>query len=544
MKKYIFLTVVILTALGCNKEFLDRTPHDSLSSNKVWVSDKNAQTAVDGIYSSFARGAMYNFYYYITNIGPDGFGWVRGTAGLTQAQGQATTLDGIFLSQYYLFYRTIRYANDAIANLPDNENLTKEKADRMLGEAKFLRGLCYFYLWDLYGGVILLDKPVSPSETYLPRNTAEEVRDFVIKDFSDAIDLLPVSYPDADNGRATKGAAIAMLGKTYLYAKQWDKAAEQLGKLMTSPYSYKLVDDYADLFNYKTQPNTESVFDIQYIMLPGYGSSFDNMYGNRSYQNSGQDYSDVDLTSLKVYTNLDGSEIDWSTMPERSNYASDYLFGLDLIPWYESTFANVDKRLPINVIMPGATYLGRSNVSFKLYYPYGSYAGATPPPLQTTFPDVALIPWRKFVTTGMDNLYRADCPTDNPLIRYADVLLMYAEAENEASGATQEVYDAVNQVRNRAGLVNLPNGLSKDDMRRNIWLGRFREFIGEGSLYFDVKRWGTASTNDPIFGLNRDVLDFTGMKLFTKVFKERDYLWPIPELERELNTNLTQNTGW
>jgi len=414
----------------------------------------------------------------------------------------------------------------------------------MLGEAKFLRGLCYFYLWDLYGGVILLDKPTAPSDTYLPRSTPEEVRDFVIKDFTDAIGLLPVSYPDAEQGRATQGAAVAMLGKTYLYDKQWDKAAEQFAKLMESPYDYKLVDDYADLFDYRTQPNTESVFDIQYIMLPGYGSSFDNMYGNRSYQNSGQDYSSVDLTSLKVYTNLDGSEIDWSTMPKQSDYTSEYLLGLDLIPWYESTFANVDKRLHKNVIVPGATYLGRNNVTFKLNYPYASYLNATPPPLQTTFPDVALISWRKFVTTGTDNLYRADCPTDNPLIRYADILLMYAEAKNEVSGATEEVYNAVNKIRTRAGLVDLPAGLSQVDMRRNIWLERFREFIGEGSLYFDLKRWGTASTNDPIFGLNRDVLDFRGMWLFTKKFEEKDYLWPIPELEREINTELTQNTGW
>lgn len=544
MKKFIFFTMITLTTLSCEDNFLDRAPFDSLSSTKVWISDKNAQTAVDGIYSSFARGAMYNFYYYITNIGPDGFAWVRGGAGLTQAQGQATAQDDIFLSQYYLFYRTIRYANDAIANLPNNSNLTLEKSERMLGEAKFLRGLCYFYLWDLYGGVILLDKPVNPSETYLPRNTAEEVKNFVIKDFTDAIELLPVSYPVADNGRVTKGAAIAMLGKTYLYDKQWDKAAEQLGKLMNSPYSYKLVDDYADLFNYKTQPNTESVFDIQYIMLTGYGSSFDNMYGTRSYQNSGQDYSDVDLTSLKIYTNLDGSEIDWSTMPKRSNYASDYLLGLDLIPWYESTFANVDKRLHKNIIVPGATYLGQNNVYFKLYYPYQSYVNATPPPLRTTFPDIALIPWRKFVTTGKDNLYRADCPTDNPLIRYADVLLMYAEAKNETSGPTVDVYNAVKQIRSRAGLVDLPGGLSKDDMRHNIWLERFRELMSEGTLYFDVIRWRTASTNDPIFGLNHDVLDFRGMWLFTKVFIERDFLWPIPALEIQINTKLTQNPGW
>jgi hypothetical protein len=121
---------------------------------------------------------------------------------------------------------------------------------------------------------------------------------------------------------------------------------------------------------------------------------------------------------------------------------------------------------------------------------------------------------------------------------------MYAEAKNETDGPTTDVYNAVKQIRGRAGLVDLTAGLSKEDMRRNIWLERFREFPGEGMLYFDVRRWGTATSNDPVFGLNHDVLDFKGDRLFTKAFAERDYLWPIPAQEIEINTILTQNPGW
>lgn len=545
MKKIILFLIIIVTASSCEKGFLDRTPYDGLSDAKIWGSEKNILMQMNGVYSTFARDAMYDFYWYITNIGPDGYAWVRGTAGLIQSQGLATARDDKFLTQYSAFYKTIKYANDAIANLPNNPSISSELSDRLVGEAKFLRGLSYFYLWDLYGGVIILDKPLNPADTYLPRNTAEEVKTFIINDFTDAIDKLPVSYESAsDDGRVTKGAAIAMLGKTYLYDKQWANAAEQFGKLMNSPFSYQLVADYADIFNYKTQPNSERVFDIQYIMLEGYGSSFDNMYGTRIHNRGCQDYSDVELTTISVYTNLDGSPIDMSTMPKRINYPDDHQFGLDLISWYESTYANVDNRLHKSVIVPGATFLGRSNLIFKLYYPYADYVNADPPPIRTTFPNIALIPWRKFVTTGTDNLYRADCPTKNPLIRYADILLMYAEAKNETDGPTADVYNAVKQIRDRAGLVDLPAGLSKEDMQRNIWLERFREFPGEGMLYFDVRRWGTATSNDPVFGLNHDVLDFKGDRLFTKAFAERDYLWPIPAQEREINTILTQNPGW
>ena len=87
----------------------------------------------------------------------------------------------------------------------------------MIGEARFLRGFSYFMLWQLYGGVIILDKPTQPIDTYLPRNTADQVRDFVIEDFKDAIERLPLEYSESEYGRITQGAAVAMLGRTYLY---------------------------------------------------------------------------------------------------------------------------------------------------------------------------------------------------------------------------------------------------------------------------------------------------------------------------------------
>src|SRR5690606_17941228 len=114
--------------------------------------------------------------------------------------------------------------------------ISDEIANRLLGEAKVMRGLAYFYLWQLYGGVIILEEPVLPSETYLPRNTPEQVKTLIISDLTDAIAKLPISYTGANNGRVTKGAAIAMLGKTYLYDGQWEMATTEFAKLMASPY--------------------------------------------------------------------------------------------------------------------------------------------------------------------------------------------------------------------------------------------------------------------------------------------------------------------
>jgi hypothetical protein len=205
---------------------------------------------------------------------------------------------------------------------------------------------------------------------------------------------------------------------------------------------------------------------------------------------------------------------------------------------------DVDKRLQANIIMPTDTFVGLNSQTYKVYWPYSNYANATPPAYRIEFSGYAIYSWRKFVNTGNENTVRWDSPDDIPIIRFADVLLMYAEALNESEGPTDEVYQAVDRVRARAGLAGLPSGLDQDGMRRFIRLERYHEFPGEGLLFSDVRRWKTASTSDPVFGLNHDVLDFRGEKLFTRKFEEKYYLWPIPEAERDLNENLDQNPGW
>ena len=196
--------------------------------------------------------------------------------------------------------------------------------------------------------------------------------------------------------------------------------------------------------------------------------------------------------------------------------------------------------------MPGGTYRGVNEITVKVYWPYAANVSATPPALRTTWTTVAVIPIRKFLTQGMESTINTSTgPTNFPLIRFADVLLMYAEALNEANGPTADVYKAVNRIRARAGVVNFPTGLTKDAMRREIWLERYRELMFETHLYFDVKRWKLAHTADPVFGLNRPELDFRLKPLFTRVFDQnRDYLWPIPGAEMDLNPQLTQNPGW
>lgn len=546
MKKIVLntLLLLVLSTAGCNDDFLDRQPYDGLSSSVIFNTDANATLAVNGMYNAFAQESWYEPYYYMTTLAPEGYTVVRATFGLNHMTGMATPRDPLFLRIYTGFYKTIRYANDIVSGLSDNAKVTEALAGRMVGEAKFMRGLSYFYLWQLYGGVPLLLDPLPVDETYLARNTADEVKAQIIADFQDAAQRLPVTYPSGEKGRAERGAAIAMLGKTYLFDQQWALAAAEFQKLLTAPFTYQLTKEFNDSFYWQTQNNSETVFDVQYMSEPGLGSDIDTRYGFRNHPRIGQDYATASQISVDIFTNKDGTPIDKSTMPQRSKYANEAAFGKDLIKWYQDTYANADPRLKKSVVLPGDTFVGAMGVTYKLYWPTGSN-NDNPPAIRTTFPNDALIPIRKFVSPGEDAPIRRNSPVNFPIVRFADVLLMYAEAKNEAEGPSAAVYEALNKVRARAGVADFATGQSQAELRRNIRLERFRELLFEAHGYLDVRRWRTAHTSDPIFGLNHDVLDFRKSKLLTKVFnEERDYLWPLPGEEIDLNPKITQNPGY
>lgn len=547
MKKlinYIFVLQLVFL-MSCNDGFLDKSPFDSISSSVVWSSDENAKMAVNGIYHTFSRDFWLNFYDIINNIGPTGYTQIRMERGISHYEGLSASNEGLYLDNYWRLYRVIKYSNDVIANVPDNPNITAGLGTQLVGEAKFLRGLSYFYLTQLFGDIPILDKPLPVEETYLPKNTRQEVIELVIADFKDAMTKLPVSYPSVDLGRATQGAAIAMLGKTYLYDKQWANAATELEKLFNSPYTYKLTNEFSDNFFAETENNSEKVFDLQYISMQGYGSNMDNRYGYRNhFPNYGEDFSTASNIALEIYTNKDGSSIDKSTMPKRTDFPSEETYGQALIAWYNLTYKDADPRLHKSVILPGSDF-SASTGTFRLYWPSGT-SSMQPPGIRTTWPELATIPIRKMVSEGNGCPLNHNCPLNWPLIRFADVLLMYAEAKNEQSGSISSVYEAVNKIRSRAGIAALPIGLSKDDMRKEIRLERFRELLFEATEYFDVLRWKTAHTNDPIFGLNHNIYDFRYItKLGQKVFNEnKNYLWPIPLNEIDINPKLTQNPNW
>ena len=199
-------------------------------------------------------------------------------------------------------------------------------------------------------------------------------------------------------------------------------------------------------------------------------------------------------------------------------------------------FRDRDPRLQKAIIVPWSTYVGKGDKTYlyrwpitknadqlKLVWTGGSYA------------------WRKFVPTGTTNALYGNVPQNFPLIRLADVILMYAEAKNETSGTPdQTVYDAVNAVRKRAGMPNIPSGKTQDQMRKIIRHERMVELCGEGMRYSDLRRWGIAK--DVINNLW--MKNFTGTEIRKRGFPDNFYLWAIPQAEIDLNPKLEQNPGW
>lgn len=546
MKKLIIIFACGLFILSLNNcdDFLDRNPSNSLSKEDVWKSDEYAVNAINGLYKvANQEYALQGYGVRFSSWGPDGFNYFYSSSMET---GIATSSESYFLNFYTGWYNMIRVANEIIYNLNGNEYVSPDLRDRLIGEAKYFRGMGHFLLWHFFKDVVIRDKPLSPGETNLPKSPADSVLIFCRQDFNDASEILPVSYDDNEWGRITKGAAITMLGKTYLYNKEWDLAATEFRKLLTTPFNYDLLPNYAELFDWKTEKNEEVIQSLQFIGVTDYGSAYDSWYGTRSNNSYGGAECVASYVTMSNYTYKDGNAIDFSTRPKRSDYADEESYGIDIMDWYNHLLENpnLDKRLNANIIMPTTEFLGKDNAWFKLYWPYSAYSNLQSEPyaLRLEFSNYALLPWRKLVNIGTENTKGS--PNDFPLIRFADVLLMYAEAVNEDEGPTTDVYNAINKVRARAGLDPLPTGMSETQMQREIRLERLREFAGEGHLFLDVRRWGLADTSDPVFGLNNDVLDFRGEKLFKRSFPKKYYEWPIPQADLEINKAIEQNPLW
>jgi hypothetical protein len=453
-------------------------------------------------------------------------------------------------------YAGIRKVNDFFINLLPNiqEKVfnSQESLDQIVGAAYFLRGMFYFELVKRYGGVpIITEKLEADSETNIPRNTIEECMDYIVSQCDSAASLLPVQYPNNnqnDLGRATKGAALALKARTLLYAasplfndpaesedtyfhgaydtQKWTQAAEAAYEVIALN-EYSLYPDYTGFFTTLAGNN-----EIILSKMRGINNNVEQDNGPTGLTN-GKGGTGPSLNLVNAYEMADGTPFDWSN----PTMATD-------------PFANRDPRFYSSILYNGSTWMGST---------VDTYQGGDD--LLSTNSTKTSFYMRKFLDENA-KWFGQTGKTYHcfPIIRYAEILLNYAEAMNEAYGpeADPQGYgltakDAVEMIRSRAGIspYELATGLSKSDMREVVRHERLIELAFEEHRFFDVRRWKTAEEvlTETIEGLsitdNGDgSYSYEIIEVESRVFTPKMYIYPIPLSEINRNTALEQSPQW
>ncbi|MDD2215226.1 MAG: RagB/SusD family nutrient uptake outer membrane protein [Parabacteroides sp.] len=565
----IFLSILLLFA--CVD--LDLVPYDQISENSFWQDEKQANQGVMGLYSQLKNYYIFGKAFLTEAMSDIGLG-VYEMGYRPFSNGTYTGRTSTVEEHWKQGYGSINRTNTAIRKINEIQGLDEEVRKQLIGETKFLRALFYFRLMDYFGGVPIYDETTDVTKEFntmlKPRNSVEEVRDFIIKDLTEAIEYLPVNWSQDNYGRATKGAAYALRGKIYLYAEEWEKAIGDFEEIVynkTNDYGYELYDSYADLFKLTGHNAPEMIFAIQNKggKTSEYGMPMAFYLGNRSTFVSDWNVGMPSTSFADSYENLDGTPFNWDDyIPgfNESNEVKETTFWSTF--WRSPSGYNVWTSLCDTTLL-GNIYRGRDpRMMQTLIVPYSYFLGwvndapqmmqyAVAPYINENYGFLRgdngwyAYYWRKFVPEGnLDDQItdRANTPINFPLIRLGDVLLMLSEAYNE-TGEIQKAVAELNKVRSRSNMPGLNSGPAwlqvdnKEEMFKRIMHERAVELACEGHRHSDLKRWGLLETlNDKV---EKDLL---GENLYTKKFTSRDYLWPIPSQELDANPNIKQNPGW
>jgi hypothetical protein len=515
MKKIALITSLILIMLSsCDRDFDEPNPN-SPTIVSFWKSETDAIKGINAVYSTFHRTAtLYSrFLFYHGMLRSDeGYG-AGGDVALNNIMSfvQTNYNDGITAGTWQNLYVGIFRANQVIAYVPgiDMDETLKR---RIIAEAKFLRGLFYFNLTLYFGRPALMLEPSQPTDR--PSNASnEQAWAQATQDLSEAAPDLPVSYTGDDLGRATRGAAYGLLGKAYLQQNKYQQTVDALSWLVTGEGRtlYNLVPNYQDNFKATTENNSESVFEIQFYENPN--ESTDDDVDETRVNNTG--------TSIARFYGPPGGDFGFSDGAARrwvvNEFHQERTVTNERDPRLSATFLfdSTDVRGPQFTMVFGQTFAQR----------YGGSGLST------------MVWYRKQLNDNeagrTEQNFRS--PNNYRMIRYADVLLMYAEALN-GLGRTAEAYPYVDRVRQRAKLQALTAarpGLTQAQFLAQMKHERITELSGEAWRFADLQRWGDLgpelASRDPEF---------------TNFVRGRNEWYPIPQSDIDLNPNLTQNPGY
>ena len=512
------ITTCLLVA-GCKKGELNISNPDVLTTAQFWKTADDAQKGVNAIYSTYHRVGLCRNQFFLTIIRSDEGFSTSPNAALINNFDIFNVTDynmGERVSVYQDCYVGINRANQVLDNVPAI-SMDDPRKQQLLGEAKFMRGLFYYYLATLWGNVPLQLHTSVPTD-YPSTSPQADVYAQAEKDLTDAANVLPVSYDNANVGRATKGAAYALLGKCYMQQKMYGQAQQALQYLVegNGKSTYDLVADFRTNFIETSENNKESVFEFQHAANPidnhdddtdprvdalNYGSSLPPFFAPRPIG-----FTDGQARRWTVGEFLQEKTTDNKRDPR---LAASFI--------YDST----DERGPAFTLVYGVTWasLNYSNVAGD---PVGVATNHT-------------VYFRKMLDDATMTAEVFHSGNNYRFIRYADVLLLYAEALN-AQGQTATAYQYVDRVRQRAGLAKLSvvkPGMSQGDFLTQLKHERITELVGEGHRWEDLARWGDLGPQLA----SRDA-GFAGF------VKGKHELLPINQNDLDINPNIKQNPGW
>lgn len=583
MKKSIILlaTAAALTLSGCYS--LDLVPYDKPSSSSFWKTEAQCKQGVMGVYAGLKQSDIFGLTFMLDVNSDIGAGYDQ--YAILQL-GTANSGTGIMNNKWKQGYDVIQRVNIAIRNL-ETAPIDDAKKAQLMGETKFLRAMVYFHLMNYFGGLPIYDQTTDLEKEYntlmKPRSTEAEVRAFILKDLTDAMASgLPKAWDKDNYGRATEGAVVALRGKVALYDGKYTDAIADFENVIAN-YGYKLYPRYADLFNLEGgHTSSEMIFSLVNLGGVGmpYGLPLCFYAGTRNSFGSCWNNTVPNTNLADMYEYADGKPFDWEALyPGYNTKAADgtYFNEVRKGVWYTTCndavtevavqnpnkadilamYASRDPRLNATLITPYSQYEGwYANASKMMTFYFfkkanGSIAAPSSPAYGFMYNNQGgweTYFWRKFVPTGNWNgaiTDRAQTPVNFPLIRLADVYLLLAEAYNKAGDQDKAVAN-INVVRARVGMPGINSGPmwlaahTQEEVFMRIFRERAVELASEGHRDIDLRRWRLAENY-----LNQSKHGVTGkVVVLAKFNKDRDYLWPIPKTEIEMNPSLTQNPGW
>ena len=555
LKKLLIVFAFLVIGYGCSEDFLEKPLYNDLNSSTFYQTEDDFKAAIIACYEVFSwygsraaglQGWLYRINYTLTDLShPGGYGGPESEMEPLWDYRFDGSITRVFVRPYRGFYSAIMRSNTILEQIQDAD-IDEQIKKTITAEAKFCRAFSHFFLARMYGDVPLIDYVPTDDRLYPERTPAIEIYDFIIEDIENSYMDLPTSWSGTNLGRATQGAAMMLLSKTYLtkagyildpktgtWAKEmdqnqmnwegalrWAQAIIDLNEYSlwqdedVSAYQGAIPSDWANAdkvesgyqMNFWTENDgdlhdKESIFEVQYYSI------WPDRYANGNLTQEGSNTNDFDLSFESGI-----AEYGYNSNHPRSAFVDSYEEG--------------DKRKLATILAPGDTlWLRQWSPDWENeegYYVHDGELG----PYPTVMGSEGYIV-KKWLYGRPDE--RESSPVNEVVWRYAEVLLIKAEALNEL-GRTSEAYEAINQVRKRAGLGDLTPGLSRDDFREAVYEERKFELAYEKKRWFDAVRtgklieWVLADRTVPI--------------------QQYHYILPLPTEIVDLNDNLYQNFGF